>query len=91
YLVTIAGIRQLFRAGGVRAAVAGTNHLFVGGLLAGAGGFNVVEGVVDHHILGIHHVRFGPSRNVYDAAFLAISAVLFGAGVALIRNVRNAK
>ena len=29
----------------------------VGLLLAGWGVFNVVEGLIDHHILGIHHVR----------------------------------
>lgn len=29
----------------------------VGGLLIGWGGFNLVEGLVDHHLLRVHHVR----------------------------------
>ena len=36
---------------------------FVGWLLVGWGLFNLVEGVVDHHILAIHHVREGPEIN----------------------------
>jgi hypothetical protein len=31
-------------------------------LLAGWGAFNVVEGVIDHQMLGIHHVRDDLSR-----------------------------
>jgi uncharacterized membrane protein len=33
----------------------------IGGLLLGWGVFNLVEGLVDHHILQIHHVRPGPN------------------------------
>lgn len=36
----------------------------------GAGVFNLAEGLIDHHILQIHHVRFGsPNEHVYDIAF----------------------
>jgi uncharacterized membrane protein len=31
--------------------------LLIGGLLVGWGTFNVVEGIVDHHLLGLHHVK----------------------------------
>jgi len=91
YLITIAGVGQLFRSGGVRAAGDGTGRLFAGGLLAGVGGFNVVEGIIDHHILGIHHVRFGPGQTVYDLGFLVVSALLLGIGVTLIQNKRPDK
>lgn len=33
---------------------------FLGSLLIGWGLFNLVEGLIDHHILGIHHVRYTP-------------------------------
>jgi uncharacterized membrane protein len=39
--------------------------------LFGAGVFNVVEGIIDHHILQIHHVRFGPNQPASDYGFLA--------------------
>jgi len=59
---------------------------FVGALLAGWGGFNLVEGVVNHHLLGLHHVRDdlgGPLT--WDLGFLALGAAQLVAGVLLIR------
>ena len=43
-----------------------------------AGGFSTWLGVVDHHILTIHHVREGAKVNetAWDLAFLALGAVL---------------
>jgi uncharacterized membrane protein len=40
----------------------GSAKLLVGGLSVGWGAFDVVEGMVDHHILQIHHVRAGPNQ-----------------------------
>jgi uncharacterized membrane protein len=48
--------------------------------LQGWGLFNLVEGLVDHQILGIHHVRPGPDRFAYDMAFLVFGAALVLAG-----------
>ena len=49
----------------------------VGLLLAGWGVFNVVEGLIDHQILGVHHVRDdlgGPLS--WDLGFLAFGVLL---------------
>lgn len=47
-----------------------------GELLLGWGIFNLVEGVIDHHLLQLHHVRDLPvHRPVYDWLFLAIGGV----------------
>jgi uncharacterized membrane protein len=59
-------------------------RVLVGLILAGWGTFNLVEGVVDHHILGIHHVKAG--EPLLDLAFLALGALLVAAGVALARG-----
>jgi uncharacterized membrane protein len=60
----------------------------VGLLLAGWGIFNLVEGVVDHHVLGIHHVRDDLGGPIgWDLAFLGLGAVLAVAGWALARGV----
>jgi uncharacterized membrane protein len=85
YAVLLLGTAQLFRAARTRGVVL-SGAAFVGSLLAGAGLFNLVEGVIDHHLLQIHHVRFGPDRVAWDLNFLAVSALVFGAGVALIRS-----
>jgi uncharacterized membrane protein len=58
----------------------------VGLLLTGWGVFNLVEGVIDHQLLGIHHVRDdlgGPLG--WDLGFLAFGVVLIAAGAALVR------
>jgi uncharacterized membrane protein len=65
------------------------SHL--GMLLAGWGAFNLVEGTIDHQLLGIHHVRDdlgGPLG--WDLGFLALGALLVVAGVALARSGERA-
>jgi uncharacterized membrane protein len=55
-------------------------------LLAGWGTFNLVEGLIDHQLLGIHHVRDdlgGPLG--WDLGFLAFGVALVGTGLALAR------
>jgi uncharacterized membrane protein len=59
-----------------------------GFILIGWGVFNVVEGVLDHHVLGLHHVRSGPGQLVWDLAFLALGATMIGVGLALSRPNR---
>jgi uncharacterized membrane protein len=49
---------------------------FTGQLLLGWGAFNLVEGIIDHHILEIHHVRDLPMHvPLYDWVFLGIGGV----------------
>jgi len=56
----------------------------LGLLLAGWGAFNVVEGLVDHQLLGLHHVRDDLGAPLgWDLAFLALGAALIAAGLAL--------
>jgi uncharacterized membrane protein len=57
-----------------------------GWVLFGWGAFNVVEGLVNHHLLGIHHVRGGPDQLAWDIGFLVFGAVLVGGGYALQRS-----
>ena len=59
---------------------------FIGSLTIGWGSFNLVEGIIDHHILGIHHVRSGPNQIAWDLAFLAFGAVLVVIGWLLVRS-----
>lgn len=57
-----------------------------GWVLVGWGLFNLVEGVVDHHILGIHHVRSGDNQTLWDIGFLVLGLVLIAGGWALQRS-----
>jgi uncharacterized membrane protein len=62
-------------------------RMHVGMLLAGWGAFNLVEGLVDHQLLGIHHVRDDLGAPLgWDLAFLAFGALLLAAGLAVARQ-----
>ncbi len=53
----------------------------LGLLLAGWGLFNVIEGTIDHQILGLHHVKEDePNIMAWDIGFLLISAAMIGIG-----------
>ena len=59
----------------------------LGLLLAGWGAFDLVEGVIDHHVLRIHHVRDDVSAPLpWDLGFLVLGLVLVLVGVALCRS-----
>ena len=59
-----------------------------GMLLAGWGVFNLVEGLVDHQLLGIHHVRDDLGAPLgWDLGFLAFGALLVVVGLTLARPV----
>jgi len=61
----------------------------IGLLLAGWGSFNVVEGVVDHQLLGLHHVRDDIGAPLgWDLAFLGLGALLVVIGTVLVRSGR---
>jgi uncharacterized membrane protein len=66
-----------------------STKLLIGTMLLGFGFFNVVEGIVDHHLLGIHHVNETVSRDqwiYWDVGFLAWGAVMIIAGWWLLRS-----
>ena len=57
-----------------------------GTLLLGWSAFNVVEGLIDHELLGIHHVRDDLGGPIgWDLGFLALGVALVLAGLALSR------
>jgi uncharacterized membrane protein len=63
-----------------------SSRVLWGWVLVGWGLFNLVEGIVDHHILGIHHVRGGPHQTWWDLGFLALGAALVAGGWLLQRS-----
>jgi uncharacterized membrane protein len=60
-----------------------SGRTLAGSLLVGFGLFNVVEGIVDHHLLGLHHVNETVAREqwiFWDFGFLAWGAAMLVAG-----------
>jgi uncharacterized membrane protein len=88
WIATVAGLASLWYAD--RRYDAGWSPVLMGALLMGWGGFNLVEGVIDHHILGIHHVRDDLGGPIgWDLAFLGWGAVFLGAGWYLLQQGRK--
>ena len=62
----------------------------VGMLLVGWGAFNLVEGLIDHQLLSIHHVRDDLGGPIgWDLAFLALGLILVAVGLALCRDAER--
>ena len=88
WITTAVGIGLLWRAGG-RPDVPWSSRTFVGSLALGWGAFNFVEGLIDHQILGLHHVHPGRNQLAWDLGFLLSGVVLAAVGAALIHAGRR--
>ncbi len=85
WLMTFIGIVLLFRAARTE-NIRWSAQALTGAMLAGWGLFNLVEGVIDHHVLHLHHVVEVHGVSVYDWLFLAAGAVLLVGGWAMMRR-----
>ena len=87
YAATVAGLFLLWSAARLPHAPWSTKRL-IGLLLMGWGGFNLVEGLINHQILTIHHVNetAPPEQWLrWDLAFLVWGALMLIGGWALAR------
>jgi uncharacterized membrane protein len=84
WLAALTGLFLLWSA--MREGLRASAWRLVGLILAGWGAFNLVEGIVDHHILTIHHVKAGENQLAYDLGFLALGAALLLAGILMARR-----
>ena len=89
WLATVAGVWMLWRAGR-RRTVTWSGRALLGMIAIGWGLFNLVEGIIDHHILKIHHVRYDGSKALpWDVAFLVVGALLIAVGWWLWRTAND--
>ncbi|HRO14355.1 MAG TPA: DUF2243 domain-containing protein [Paracoccus sp. (in: a-proteobacteria)] len=90
YVFVAAGLAILWRHGR-RRHLRWSGRLLAGSMLMGFGLFNLAEGLVDHHLLGIHHVNetAPPEQWIWwDAAFLIWGAAMLAGGGWLWRRGR---
>ncbi len=91
YVFVVLGLFLLWRAAH-RGHLSWSNKLLAGSLLVGWGLFNSVEGVIDHQILGVHHVNEAMPRDqwvFWDVGFLAWGVAMLIAGALLVRAGRR--
>jgi uncharacterized membrane protein len=74
WMITVVGVYMLWAD---RVHQPGeTAAAFTGQMVFGWGLFNLVEGVVDHHLLNLHHVRDLPLHvPLYDWIFLGVGGI----------------
>ncbi len=79
------GIALLWRAV-TRPGVVLSGAALWGAMLGGWGMFNLVEGLIDHQILQLHHVYQNGDHVLWDVVFLVAGVVLVGVGVVMVRR-----
>lgn len=87
YLFVALGLAVLWRAAR-HMHIQWSGKLLVGTLLMGFGTFNLVEGTINHQLLGIHHVNETVPRDqwiYWDLGFLLWGAAMLVGGYALFR------
>lgn len=85
YTILGIGLLLLFLAS-QRGNIFNSSKIWAGCSAIGFGGFNIVEGLIDHQILGIHHVKSGTNEFAWDMGFLALNLVVFVIGWIVLRS-----
>jgi uncharacterized membrane protein len=91
YLFVVAGLFILWRTAR-RQHLYWSTKLLAGTMLMGFGAFNVIEGLINHHLLGIHHVneQVDPANWIYwDMGFILWGAAMLLIGWYLVRQGRQ--
>ena len=88
YLLVLAGLFVLWRSAQHR-HLYWSSKLLLGTMLIGFGLFNTAEGILNHHILGLHHVNETVPRGhwlYWDIAFTLSGLAMLAAGRQLTRQ-----
>jgi uncharacterized membrane protein len=88
YGMTLIGLILLWRAGR-RTDVPWSGKTVVGAAFLGWGLFNLVEGILDHHVFHLHHVIEARGLSMFDYLFLASGVVFMLGGWMGIRSARQ--
>jgi uncharacterized membrane protein len=91
YVFVALGLVILWQASR-RTHIRWSSKLLIGTFLMGFGLFNLVEGIVNHEILGIHHVNETVPREqwiYWDIGFLVWGALMLTGGWLLLRSGRR--
>jgi uncharacterized membrane protein len=89
FLITFFGIALLYSLL-VKNNIIKHRNLFIGGLLLGWGFFNIIEGILNHHIFKFHSVKdFDLNPQIWNLSFLFFSILLIVLGYFLIHKIKH--
>jgi uncharacterized membrane protein len=83
--IVVGGIMALWKIG-KQTGVSKDGRLLFGGIIAGWGLFNCVEGIINHKVAGLHNVREYANQNEWNNGFLLLSFLLIGLGALIIET-----
>jgi uncharacterized membrane protein len=61
-----------------------------GGLLVGAGGFQLYDGTIQHKLIRLHQIRYHVNLLPYDWTWNILAAVMIAVGIVLLVRARRA-
>jgi len=61
----------------------------VGGILLGAGFFQLYDGTVQHKLLELHQIRYGVDLTAYDWTWNVLAVLMLVVGAVLVRPTRR--
>ena len=78
-IITIIGVSLLWYASNSKNknSLLSNKWSFIGLIFIGFGGFNIIEGIINHHILEMHHVIDVADPFVFDLTFLVVGGLAF--------------
>lgn len=88
WIMVFSGLMLLWNAG-KKADVPWSSKTLFGSMLLGWGLFNLIEGLLDHHILNLHHVIERLGVSFADYLFLLSGVVFIAIGSAMNRAASN--
>lgn len=87
WLITVWG---LFIFADVRQQITVPWGRWTGAVLAGAGAFQLLDGIVFHKLLGIHQIRYGVDLRTYDLVWIGTAIIVLVVGLTVLRRTRRA-
>jgi uncharacterized membrane protein len=81
WIVLVSGLILFYRS--ARAQTVPWGRAFAGSVVVGVGSFNLVDALVSHWILGLHHIHQGSYELLSDVVYFVVSAGLVIGGAAL--------
>lgn len=84
-----ATIGALFLLANLRRYEAWWRDRWVGGILLGAGAFQLYDGLVQHKLMKLHQIRYHVEIRWYDVVWNIVAFLVLLAGIAIVRRTSD--
>nr|WP_152657868.1 DUF2243 domain-containing protein [Oceanobacillus sp. CFH 90083] len=85
----LATVGALFMVGDLKRRSAWWYMRWQGGVLIGAGGFNLYDGIIQHKLMRIHQIRYNVDILPYDLVWNIAAAIILIIGIIITIHIQN--